>query len=254
MEPALPVAVRVSLRIAKPPWDVDEELVGALVKAVGSVALGKQLIWDLETTPHARRHARLEASQRRGGGEDQGRTDKYTGVAMGDGTNDGGHMRSPSQVADSSAPRGRPRITIQEISAVSSMDLTDNDRFAKPEPHKYKWDVFLSYRVDADKENPLVEQVYDKLTSVDFNKNRNESLKVYWDRKALKTGEDFRQGFSEALCNSRVVVLVISRHTFNKSDLRQNCIKEDGFDNVLLEHEIALELFDLGRCFSCFQT
>ena len=297
MEPSLPVAVRVSLRIAMPPWIVNDELVAALVKAVGKIALRRKLIGEIETTPHARRwahaldklHPRLKSHLK----EDEWdylkplipvtatlddiqeceKTDKddrliikilanarhVRDCAKGGGDFD---AQSPRQVARSSALRGRPRITIQKISAVSSMELMDNDRFAAPEQHTYDWDVFLSYRVDADRE--LVEQLYDKLTSVDFNKGRSESLKVYWDHKALKTGEDFTHGFSKALVNSRVVVLVISRHTFHCSCLQyskqrlgsRSCTcntnllqksLEDKTDNVLKEHDLALELFDLGR-------
>lgn len=111
------------------------------------------------------------------------------------------------------------------------------------------WDVFLSYRVDADVE--LVEKLYDKLTSleVDHGEGDVRRLTVFWDKASLMPGEGWEQGFARALASSRLVVLVMSRKTFaNPPKYDLSTLDEDSkCDNVLLEYELVLELFEMGR-------
>lgn len=94
-------------------------------------------------------------------------------------------------------------------------------------------------------------QLYDKITKA------QPKLRVFWDAKSLVLGEAWGQGFAHAITHSRMVVLVMSRGTFNCKHggdcekcpeniarLKDNPQFED---NVLLEYDLALELFDAGR-------
>ena len=67
-------------------------------------------------------------------------------------------------------------------------------------------------------------------------------LRVYWNTETGGEGERGK-GFQHALCNSSVVVLILSRHTFENTARR-----EDGqlSNDVLLQHDVALELWDMG--------
>ncbi len=114
--------------------------------------------------------------------------------------------------------------------------------------HGNRWDIFLSYRVRADGE--LVLRLYDKI------KREDPSLKVFLDQKELKVGEGWESGFSKAIMNSRMVVFIISRGTFNCIHGREctTCPEnvaqleaKGSCDNVILEYDLALELFELGR-------
>ena len=103
-----------------------------------------------------------------------------------------------------------------------------------------EFDVFLSYRVASDSGH--VERLYDLLTA--------SGLKVWWDKKCLKPGENWKEGFCGGLVNSRTFVCLLSRGAINHPSIAwQNFgnLKEDSrCDNVLLEHRLALELKGLG--------
>ena len=69
-------------------------------------------------------------------------------------------------------------------------------------------------------------------------------------------GEGWESGFSKAIMHSRMVVFIISRRTFNcihgsecttcPENVAQLAAK-GSCDNVILEYDLALELFELGR-------
>jgi len=109
------------------------------------------------------------------------------------------------------------------------------------------WDVFLSYRVDADQE--LVKTLFWQLchrTVVDGGKERK--LRVFWDRECLKAGERWEEGFAAAISSSMLVVLVLSRNAFAMADKRHNVAALTAMsdcDNMVLEFNLALELNDL---------
>jgi hypothetical protein len=70
-------------------------------------------------------------------------------------------------------------------------------------------------------------------------------------------GEGWESGFSKAIMNSRMVVFIISRGTFNcihgsectkcPENVFRSLAAKDSCDNVILEYDLALELFELGR-------
>ena len=53
--------------------------------------------------------------------------------------------------------------------------------------HAFKWDVFISYRVDADAN--VVKELYWQLVSTEVTVDgKTRKLNVFWDKKCLKDG------------------------------------------------------------------
>jgi hypothetical protein len=99
-----------------------------------------------------------------------------------------------------------------------------------------QYDVFLSYRVASDSEH--VEALYDSLCGV--------GLRVWYDKKCLKPGASWAEGFVNGLIKSRIFVPILSRGAINNSsEIRMNfamASEDSPCDNVLLEQRMALEL------------
>jgi hypothetical protein len=91
----------------------------------------------------------------------------------------------------------------------------------------------------------LVESLYDKLKAMEVKAgNTSRMLRVFWDKVCLVAGEDFETGFARALCNSRVVVIVMSRSAYqNIFSLKES----SQCDNFILEHILTMELVDRKR-------
>jgi len=93
--------------------------------------------------------------------------------------------------------------------------------------------VFLGYRVTSDAH--LVESLYYRLKA--------EGVQVWWDKRCLPAGQPWEQGFADGLCCSDVFVPVLSKAALaNYKDLTA----ASACDNVLLEHQLALELQHRG--------
>jgi len=103
-----------------------------------------------------------------------------------------------------------------------------------------EYDAFISYRVATDSEEAQL--LYELLTSC--------NLKVWWDKKCLKPGEPWREGFCAGLVNSRAFLALISKSGINSSTVPYrnfgNLRQDSQCDNVFLEHRLALELRELG--------
>lgn len=103
-----------------------------------------------------------------------------------------------------------------------------------------EYDVFISYRVASDSSH--AEILYNMLT--------DEGLKVFWDKKCLKSGEDWKQGFCEGLIRSQHFVCILSKLAINHPEKPWNNFwkldETSACDNVYLEHRLALELHELG--------
>jgi len=95
------------------------------------------------------------------------------------------------------------------------------------------YDCFLSYRVATDRAQ--TEALYAALTAL--------GLKVWYDRKCLKTGQKWEDGFVDGLLDSVIVVPVLSCGVLES----MAALKKRSKDNVLLEHAFALELFQRGE-------
>jgi serine/threonine protein kinase len=105
------------------------------------------------------------------------------------------------------------------------------------------WDVFISYRVDADA--AVVAKLYTALIAC--------GLRVFLDSKCLKDGEPWESGFVDALCKSHCFVPILSRAALK---IRFEGLSDSSpCDNVLLEYRLAIELAQrnlLTRIFPLF--
>jgi serine/threonine protein kinase len=128
-------------------------------------------------------------------------------------------------------PLKRPRM-----SHVLSHPFFTGQKAARLIGEPAEFDVFLSYRFKSDFEHASL--LYHKLTE--------NGLKVWWDKKCLKPGVSWEDGFCDGLVKSRIFMPIISRGAINHaSDARQNITmltKDSPCDNVLLEYRLALEL------------
>jgi hypothetical protein len=99
---------------------------------------------------------------------------------------------------------------------------------------------FISYRVASDAAH--AEKLYNLLTAMGLN--------VWWDKKCLKTGENWEEGFCKGLVNSQHFICLWSKGAINHPTVTwQNFahLKEESrCDNVFLEYRMALELKALG--------
>lgn len=113
-------------------------------------------------------------------------------------------------------------------------------KFTRLVGQEAQYDVFISYRVNSDLD--IAEILYDNLTK--------RSLKVWWDKKCLQPGLEWKQGFIMGLLQSRTFVSLVSQGAIsNPTRDNQNYSKlqeTSPCDNVLLEQRLALELYDMG--------
>ena len=102
------------------------------------------------------------------------------------------------------------------------------------------WDVFISYRVDTDSE--IARLLYDSLTS--------SGLKVWWDARCLKAGQNWEEGFCSGLVDCSAVLCLMSRGGMKNPSKPwmnfENLERDSRCDNVLLEWRLALELNERG--------
>jgi Ca2+-binding EF-hand superfamily protein len=145
------------------------------------------------------------------------------------------------------------RVQIRNVRSIAAMQPVDDQgspsTAAEHDEFEYKWDLFISYRVTSDSD--LVEKLYDKIMQ------KHPTMRVFLDKRKLVLGEAWDQGFADAITHSRVVVLVMSRGTFSCPH-GKTCVKcpnnvarlehnPDAEDNVILEYDLALEMFEMGR-------
>jgi hypothetical protein len=97
---------------------------------------------------------------------------------------------------------------------------------------KDKFDCFLNYRADKDRE--IVRQIYWQLKA--------KGVHPFLDSECLLLCEEWKEGFLIGLKNSRVFVAVISRAALERP--RRSDV-DHRYDNVLLEYETALRMRDL---------
>ena len=94
--------------------------------------------------------------------------------------------------------------------------------------------MFLGYRVSSDA--GLAEALYYRLKA--------RGVQVWWDAQCLAPGQPWEEGFADGLGNSAIFVPILSKAALAPCALltatSANC------DNVLLEHQIAMELKERG--------
>jgi serine/threonine protein kinase len=98
------------------------------------------------------------------------------------------------------------------------------------------FDIFLSYREASDVQ--LATSIYNGLVK--------KGLKVWWDKKCLPMGKNWKESFCAGLLNSGSFLCLLSKNGVNNSNvLRQDFSRLEEIsdcDNVLLEIRLALEL------------
>ena len=102
-------------------------------------------------------------------------------------------------------------------------------RAARMVGEEAEYDVFLSYRVNSDLHH--CELMYEMLTQ--------KGLRVWWDKKCLRVGVDWEEGFCEGLIKSKAFVALLSRAGLQNFE---GLTESSSCDNVLLEYRFALEL------------
>lgn len=103
----------------------------------------------------------------------------------------------------------------------------------KPTTEEPEYDVFISYRV-ATNENEA-EAFYNLLTMC--------GLRVFWDKKSLKDGEEWQEGFLRGVFSCRVFACILSTASINTFKSHK---EESHCDNYLLELALAVELKKLN--------
>jgi hypothetical protein len=83
--------------------------------------------------------------------------------------------------------------------------MTDITNYIKFKFQYDQYDVFLSYRVNSDKEYAKI--LYDHLVGAE--------LTVWFDSESIKHGDDWRESFCRGLVCSRNFVCLISRDSIN---------------------------------------
>jgi serine/threonine protein kinase len=102
------------------------------------------------------------------------------------------------------------------------------------------FDVFISYRVSSDSKHAQL--LYDKLTA--------DGLRVWYDKACLLPGKNWEEGFCDGLVSSRAFVCLLSKGGLaHPTNMRQNFSQlttASSCDNVLLEHQLAVEMLEMG--------
>jgi hypothetical protein len=133
-----------------------------------------------------------------------------------------------------------PRTIMKQLFAIQGLELDpDNLKMAVAEISKVvgsgfgdgidKYDCFLNYRVNADKD--IAEKLFYMLKAA--------GIYAFFDKECLKKGEEWKEGFLAGLKNSRSFVALISRNCL--SSVRDSK-RDHSYDNVLLEYETALKI------------
>jgi hypothetical protein len=82
-----------------------------------------------------------------------------------------------------------------------------------------------------------------------YNRLRSHGIRVWWDKECLKSGLPWEEGLCSGLVDSKTFVCLLSREAINHpAKERQKFSKlevESPCDNVLLEHQLALQLRSL---------
>ncbi|KAJ1562419.1 hypothetical protein HK405_012407, partial [Cladochytrium tenue] len=117
--------------------------------------------------------------------------------------------------------------------AWASWPTNNNDYSEEENPAGYKFDFFISYRVQY--ESALARELRIQMLL------RNK--RAYLDQEELADGEDWRNGFVAGLKYSRIVVPLVSKGCLDR--MKSSNLS---MDNVLLEWETAIAAMEKGFC------
>ncbi|KAJ3405990.1 hypothetical protein HDV05_006238 [Chytridiales sp. JEL 0842] len=153
------------------------------------------------------------------------------------------NITSPEALAEAGCISQSPRDILSQIFQIQGVALDPDDMeygvdkivsVSKTRPKTARssakeYDYFISYRVDADKQT--AEKLYLYLKA--------QGLNPFLDKKCLKNGEPWKQGFISGLMKSKKVIALISNKSLAPCKARS---RDHSRDNVLLELEIALQI------------
>ena len=125
---------------------------------------------------------------------------------------------------------------IQTTSATSANSSDGYTGANTEDSHRSSYDTFISYRVSTDKD--LAHSLSEKI---------EDDVEVYLDAKCLEDGEEWQKGFLNGLFNSTMMVPVMSWIEDDQGIVGQMLkldTQKGAVDNVLLEWELALALYD----------
>ena len=98
-----------------------------------------------------------------------------------------------------------------------------------------QFDVFLSYRQSADME--LVKDLYWQLSNQEIVVNgKRRKLEVFWDKESFQQAVSWETSMPAAICNSTLVLVVLSKETCYKEGENHDMTKlgeNDPADYVL---------------------
>jgi len=105
------------------------------------------------------------------------------------------------------------------------------------------YSVFVSYRVWSEKvlARLLFEHLANTLTPA------GHRVKPYLDQVRLLDGENWEEGFSHGLCNSRVMLPVFSLGSTGQIATNLKGREDDPKDNVLMEWELGMEMVEQAK-------
>ena len=132
-------------------------------------------------------------------------------------------------------PKKRPSLT-----RILAHPFLSSKAVVRLQGEQAQYDIFISYRVASDHHH--AELLYNLMSK--------KGLKVWWDKKCLKAGEPWQNGFCNGLVNSKVFMCLISKEAINhptKSNQNFGSLTTTSpCDNVFLEYRLALELQGMG--------
>ena len=118
----------------------------------------------------------------------------------------------------------------------TSWNVTLSSSSKRPSPlpqREYEYDYFINYRVKS--ELDVVEKSFYFLTS--------KGYKVYWDKKCLKSGQDWKEGFINGIKKSKYFIPFISEAgVATKPYNCKDSLRDHSRDNVLIEYETAIHI------------
>jgi len=141
------------------------------------------------------------------------------------------HLPRGQEATDGSHLLGHSSTTRNPSPSEDADMLAENDDTSVVQGHVQ---VFLGYRVSSDAGH--VEALYYRLKA--------QGVQVWWDAKCLDPGQPWEGGFADGLSNSAIFVPILSMAALAPCALLT--ATSTTCDNVLLEHQMAMELKERG--------
>jgi hypothetical protein len=145
---------------------------------------------------------------------------------------------SPHGTTSDGKPRKQAQLT-KSASLTANAAVVWKSKKQKNAPkaggQQRQFDVFLSYRQSADME--LVKDLYWQLSNQEIVVNgKRRKLEVFWDKESFQQAVSWETSMPAAICNSTLVLVVLSKETCYKEGENHDMTKlgeNDPADYVL---------------------